>query len=57
MHQMHLIVVVLIGGDTAPCTAGISELVIQGGVEPDDSSVEFRRHTDLREETPLELPW
>jgi hypothetical protein len=55
VHQVHLIVVVVIVGDAAPGTAGISELVIQGGVEPDDSRVELGRHTDLREETPLEL--
>ena len=55
VHQMHLIVEVVIVGDAAPRTAGPSELVILLGVEPDDSSVEFRRHADLREETPLEL--
>ena len=57
VDQMHLIVEVVIVGDAAPRTAGPSELVIQGGVEPDDSSVEFRRHAHLREETPLELSW
>jgi hypothetical protein len=55
MHQMRLIVEVAIIGDPALPTAGPSELVIHGGVEPYDSSVEFRRHADLREETPLEL--
>ena len=54
-NQVHLIVVVLIVRDAAPRTAGTSELAIQRGIEPDDSSVEFRRHADLREETPLEL--
>jgi hypothetical protein len=43
--------------NAAPRMAGPSELLIQGSVEPDDSSVEFRRHADLREETPLELSW
>ena len=57
MHQVHLIVVVVIIGHAAPRTARTSELVIQGGVEPDDSSVEFWRHADLGEETPLELSW
>ena len=57
VDQMHLIVEVVIVGDAAPRTAGPSELVIQGGVEPDDSRVEFRRDADLSEETPLELSW
>ena len=48
---------VVIIGDAAPRTARQSELVVQGGVEPDDSSVELRRHADLRDETPLELSW
>ena len=55
VHQMHLIVEVVIVGDAAPRTAGPSELVIEGGVEPDDSRVEFGWHAYLREETPLEL--
>ena len=54
---MHLIEEVVIVGDAAPRTAGPSELVIQCGIEPDDSSVELRRDADLREETPLELSW
>jgi hypothetical protein len=54
---MHLIVEIVMVGDVAPRAAGPSELVIQDGVEPDDSSVEFRRDTDLREKTPFELPW
>lgn len=57
VYQMHLIVEFVIVGDATPRTAGPSEFVIQGGIEPDDSSVKFRRHADLREETPLELPW
>ena len=57
VDQMHLIVEVVIVGDVRPCPAGQSELVIQGGIEPDDSRVEFRRDTDLGEETPLELTW
>ena len=57
VHQMHLIVEVVIVGDTAPLAARRSELVVQGGVKSDDSSVEFRRHADLRKETPLELSW
>ena len=56
VDQMHLIVEVVIVGDLRPRPAGPSELVIQGGVESDDPSVEFRRHANLREETPLELP-
>jgi hypothetical protein len=57
VHQMHLIVEVVIVGDAAPPTARRSELVVQSSVKSDDSSVEFRRHADLRKETPLELSW
>lgn len=57
VDQMHLIVEVVIVGDVRPRPAGQSELVIQGGVEPDDSRVEFRRDADLREKSPLELSW
>ena len=57
VHQMHLIVEVVIVGDAAPLTARRAELVVQSSVKSDDSSVEFRRHADLREETPLELSW
>jgi len=46
VDQMHLIVEVVIVGDLRPRPAGQSELVIQGGVESDDPSVEFRRHSD-----------
>jgi len=56
MHEMHLIVVVMIVGDAAPRSAGKLELVIENGVEPDDSGIEFRRHSNLREEASLELP-
>ena len=55
VDQMHLIVEIVIVSDVRPRPAGQSELVIQGGVESDDPSVQFRRHADLREETPLEL--
>ena len=55
VDQMHLIVEVVIVGDVRPRPAGQSELVIQSGVESDDPSVEFRRHANLREETPFEL--
>ena len=57
VHQMHLIVEVVIVGDVRPRPAGQSELVIQGGVEPDNSCVQFRRDADLRKKSPLELSW
>ena len=57
VDQMHLIVEVVIVGDVRPRPAGQSELVIQGGVEPDNSCVQFRRDADLRKKSPLELSW
>ena len=56
VYQVHLIEVVLIAGDAGPPAVGKAKLVVQGGVEPDDSSVKLRRDADLLEEASFELP-